>query len=289
MTDFDVVIVGGGPAGLTAGAQLARAGHRALVLERDLFGGALQHTDRIDDYAAFPHGITGANLAAHLIDEANAAGATLEQAEVSAIELFSRSRWVACSDGRGFSCNAVILAGGTHYIKLGDANEERLRGRGVVDCTPCDGGFFVGKPVVIYGSSDYAHRDARYLQELGCNVTLLAPDRVRLDSIVGSDRVEAVECTDLTSTAKTTLPAAGVLIRLGIEPASKWLAELIDLEPDGRVAADAEFGTSAPLVLACGDIRAGGRGTVAGAVEDGVAAAARASELLKQAVMYGQR
>jgi thioredoxin reductase (NADPH) len=284
VTDFDVVIVGGGPAGLGAAAHLARAGHRAVVLERDLFGGALQHTDRIDDYAAFPEGITGANLAAHLIDEANAAGATLEQAEVSAIELFSRSRWVACSDGRGFSCNVVILAGGTHYIKLGDPNEERLRGRGVVDCTPCDGGFFVGKPVVIYGSSDYAHKDARYLQELGCNVTVLAPDHVRLDSIVGSDRVEAVECTDLSSSAKTTLPAAGVLIRLGTEPSTEWLADVVDLEPDGRVAADAELGTSAPYVLACGDIRAGATQTVASAVEDGVAAAARASALLKALV-----
>jgi thioredoxin reductase (NADPH) len=281
--DYDVVIVGGGPAGLAAGRALATAGQRAIVLEKDLFGGALQHTDRVDG------GETGANVAAQMIEQATTAGVTLEQAEVSAIELFSRSRFVACSDGRGWSCGVVILAGGTHYIKLGDPNEERFRGRGVVDCTPCDGGFFVDKPVVIYGSGDFAVRDARYLEELGCQVTLLSPDRTRVESIVGSDRVEGVVCTNLETGTREQLAAAGVLIRLGTEPTTDWLAETVDLDADRRVIADEQMETSAEFVLACGDIRAGSQMTVASAVADGEAAAARAIQMLSEMAARAER
>src|SRR5437667_5993553 len=203
--DFDVVIVGSGPAGLTAGLHLSRAGHRALVLEKELYGGNLQHTGQIDDYPGCPDGIVGAQLAGQMLEQATASGVTLDQGECTGVELFSRSRWVACSDGRGFSCGVVILACGTHYTRLGLANEENLRGRGVVDCTPCDAGFFVNRDVVVYGSNDYALRDARYLAELGARVTLLSPDDVhirdlrfrahhgvRLAAIVGNDRGEGV-------------------------------------------------------------------------------------------------
>src|SRR5579864_936667 len=125
--DYDVAIVGAGPAGLTAGLHLRLAGQRAVVLEKEMFGGALQHTDRLDDYPGFPEGISGAQLAGQMIEQATRQGVVLEQAEVSGIELFSRSRWVACSDGRGWSCAVVILAGGMHATRLGLANETRDR------------------------------------------------------------------------------------------------------------------------------------------------------------------
>src|SRR5438105_12576647 len=136
--DYDVVVVGSGPAGLTAGSWLARGGRRVLVLDCDVYGGALQHIDRIDDYEPYPAGITGADLASALLDEATANGVTLDQAEVSGVDVFSRSRWVACEDGRGFSCGVVILAGGTRFRSLGLPAETKLKGRGIIDCTPCD-------------------------------------------------------------------------------------------------------------------------------------------------------
>jgi thioredoxin reductase (NADPH) len=292
--DYDVVIVGSGPAGLAAGVHLGRAGHRALVLEKELYGGNLQHTTQIDDYPGSPNGITGAQLAGEMLDQATASGVTLEQGEVSGVEIFSKSRWVACSDGRGFSCGVVILACGTHYTKLGLANEEKFRGRGVVDCTPCDAGFFVDREVVVYGSHDYALRDALYLAQLGARVTVLSPDDdvltrdfrlkvhrgVRLDAIVGSDRVEGVRYSALANGAQEYLPTSGVLIRIGTEPSSDGLEEIVELDSSHHVITNAQLETSAPYVLACGDVRSGTRRTIAAAVDDGARAAARARAFL---------
>jgi thioredoxin reductase len=217
----------------------------------------------------------------------------LEQAEVSGVELFSRSRWVACSDGRGWSCGVVILAGGMHATRLGLANETRFLGRGVVDCTPCDGGFFVGRDVVIYGATDHAVRDAAYLRNLGARVTLLAPESpapavegvgvrsgVRLTAIVGSDRVEAVRISTVDGGTEE-LPTYGVLVRNGFTPNTDYLEDIVDLDPSGRVRVNAQLETSADWLLACGDIRTGARERVAAAVADGATAAARAVELLQ--------
>jgi thioredoxin reductase (NADPH) len=278
--DYDVVIVGSGPAGLAAGVHLCRAGHRALVLEKELYGGNLQHTTQIDDYPGFPNGITGAQLAGEMLDQATASGVKLEQGEVSGVEIFSKSRWVACSDGRAFSCGVVILACGTHYTKLGLANEEKFRGRGVVDCTPCDAGFFVDRDVVVYGSHEYALRDARYLADLGARVTLLSPEDVRLDAIVGSDRVEGVVYSVAATGTQHHLRAHGVFIRIGTEPSSDGLDEIVELDPAQHVITNAQLETSAPYVLACGDVRSGAQRTIAAAIDDGARAAARASALL---------
>jgi thioredoxin reductase len=197
----------------------------------------------------------------------------------------------------------VILAGGMHYRRLGLANEERFRGRGVVDCTPCDGGFFVGREVAIYGSTDHALRDAVYLAELGARVTVLAPEDelqatswwqerarsvagigfrhgVRLTEIVGSDRVEGVRITPVGGDAEETLAVQGVLVRVGLDPSSDGLEDVVDLDEARRVVTNALLETSAPYVLACGDVRSGARTSVAAAVGEGAAAAARAIELL---------
>ena len=305
MFDYEVVIVGGGPAGLTAGGHLSRAGHRTLLLEKELFGGALQHTDRIDDYPRFHGGITGAQLASDMIEQATASGLRLEQAEASGVESFSRSRWVACTDGRGFSCGAVILAGGSRFRALGIPGEEQFRGRGVIDCTPCDGGFFVGKSVAVVGSNDYAIRDALHLAGLGVRVTLLAtggnldlsplwesrlaevPDitiqhDATLEQIVGTERVEGVVYSKGQTMPREQLAAAGIAVRVGLAPNTEWLDDVVDLDACRRIVANADLATSAAYILACGDIRSGARATVATAVADGAAAAARASELLRE-------
>src|SRR5215472_1643988 len=304
--DYDVVIIGSGPAGLTAGLHLSRAGRRVLLLERGTFGGSLEDVDLIEDYPGFPGGVTGARLAAAMAEQAVAAGLDLQQGEAIGLELFSRGRWVVRDDGRSHSAGVVIVAAGTRFRKLGVPGEERLRGRGVIDCTPCDAGLFRGRAVAVYGSDDHALADALYLATLVGGVTVLAPtssvaagpplrDRaaadpriaircgVRVDEIVGAERVEGLALRDVATGTTETLAVDGVVVRVGSEPNADGVGDDLDVDEGGRIVVNGAMETSAPFVLAAGDVRSGSRPRVAAAVGDGAAAAMRAEELLRSA------
>jgi thioredoxin reductase (NADPH) len=274
--DYDVIIVGGGPAGLTAGSHLSRAGHRALLLEREFYGGNLKNVDVVEEDDELPPGTAGAELAAQMAERAIASGLRLQQAEVTGLELFSSTRWVGCDDGRGYSAAVVIVATGTHFRKLGIPGEDRLLGRGVIDCTPCDGGFFRERAVAVCGSGDHALADARYLEKLGARVTLLSQ---RIEAILGTDRVEGVTFIDASTGRQETLRVDGVVIRVGSEPNAAFLADVVDLDPAGYVIATGAE-TSASHVMAAGDVRHGSHPRIAAAVADGTTAARRAEARL---------
>jgi len=301
--DYEVVIIGSGPAGLTAGLHLSRAGRRTLLLERGTYGGSLEDVDVVEDYPGVPDGTTGAQLGSRMAEQAVAAGLDLQQGEVTAIELFSSGRWVVRDDGRSHSAGVVIVAAGTRFRKLGVPGEDRLRGRGVIDCTPCDAGLFRGRTVAVYGSDDHALADALYLAGLLGRVQVLTPgaaldagrplrDRaaadprvevrcgVRVGEILGGDRVEGLSLTDVATGAVETLPVDGVVVRVGSDPNSDGVGDVLDLDAEGRILVSGALETSAPYVLAAGDVRAGSRPRIAAAAGDGAAAAARAEELL---------
>ena len=269
-----------------------------MVLERELFGGNLQHAASINDYPPYPDGISwraaggGADRRGDSRPER-----VSNRPRCRALELFSKSRWVACQDGRGFSASVVILTGGSRFKRLGLANEERLRGRGVIHCTPCDVGFFIGRAGRIYGANSYAVDDAKYLASMGAHVLLLLPPSeddvsaairaeldgvdwrcgVRLNEIVGDERVEAIVVHDTGRAHRRALSVRGVAIRLGLVPNSDDLKDLVECDAEGRIVVNERFETSAPYVLACGDLRSGGTGRVAGAIDDGRRAAERAT------------
>jgi thioredoxin reductase (NADPH) len=301
--DYDAIIIGSGPAGLTAGLLLSRGGRRALLLERGTYGGSLEDIDVIEDYPGFPAGVTGAQLGAAMAEQAVAAGLDLQQGEVTAVELFSSGRWVVRDDGRSHSAGVVIVAAGTRFRRLGVPGEERLRGRGVIDCTPCDAGLFRGRAVAVCGSDDHALADALYLARFVARVTVLEPGPapragpplreraaadarialrvgVRVDEILGADRVEGLALTDAATGAPERLAVEGVVVRVGSEPNTDGVADVLDLDAGGRIAVNGALETSAPYVLAAGDVRAGSRPRIAAAVGDGAAAAMRAEELL---------
>jgi thioredoxin reductase (NADPH) len=302
MLDYDAVIIGGGPAGLTAGAAMSRAGCRTVLLERELFGGNLKNVEQIDGAGGE---VSGAQLASDLAAEASRSGLRLLEASAAGIEAFSSTRWVALEDGRGYSAAVVVVATGTRFRKLGVPGEERFVGRGVIDCVPCDGGFFIERRVAVFGAGDHAVAEALYLAGLAARVTIVAPGpdlvaapdlreralrspriEVRhgasLEEVIGTDRVTAVSIVDVATGASERLELDGVVIRVGSQPNTEFLEGLLDLDPAGLVPAGRRLETAVTGVLAAGDVRAGSPMTVAAAVEDGTAAARRAVELLAE-------
>jgi thioredoxin reductase (NADPH) len=151
MFDWDVVIVGGGPAGLTAGLYLSRAKRRTILLDKESFGGSIKKVEWIENYPGFTDGVSGAELASKMMIQATNYDLQLEQAEVTGIELFSSCRWVAFASGQGYTAAAVIIAGGSRPKKLRVPGEELLRGKGLFSCALCEGGQFTDRVVAVCG------------------------------------------------------------------------------------------------------------------------------------------
>jgi thioredoxin reductase (NADPH) len=305
MFDSDVVIIGGGPAGLAAGIYLSRAKRRTLILERDLFGGNLKNVEWIENYPGYADGVAGPLLATEMEKQAEKYGAQLKLAEVTGIELFSSSRWVACANGQGFTTAIVIVAGGTRPKRLGVPGEVALEGKGVFTCALCDGGNFLDRAVVVCGSGDSALTEALYMSKLASKVVLLARSPVlratsilqeralanpkiqvltgaKVEAIVGSNQVEGIEFTNTETGERGTLHVDGVLVRVGIEPNTNFLEGIVDLDERGQVVVNERMETVARYILAAGDIRSGSPRQVATAVGDGVTAAIRAERILEE-------
>ena len=303
MFDWDAVIIGGGPAGLTAGLYLARASRRVMLIEKENFGGFPKNVEWIENYPGFPDGISGAQLATNMLTQAEKYGLQTEAGEVTTIELFSSTRWVGTTSGKGYTTGVVIIAGGSRPKKLGVPGEEELMGKGIIHCALCDGGQFANRPVAVCGGGDAGVTEALYLARLGSKVTLvefmprltasaILQDRARgkmdiqtgtkVETIVGKDKVEAVECVEIASGLKKTLPVEGVLVHVGLDPNTEYLQGVVPLDNAGQVIVDAKMQSAVPYVLACGDIRSGSVRQIAAAVGDGAVAGITAQRLLQE-------
>jgi thioredoxin reductase (NADPH) len=302
MFDYDVVIVGGGPAGLTAGLYLARANLRTLLLEAENCGGKIKNVEWIENYPGFADGIAGARLASQMEAQARKYGLKTAPARVTAIELFSESRWVACEDGRGYTAAVVIIAGGSQPKRLKVPGEGPLLGKGVFDCAFCDGGQFAGQVVAVAGGGDSGLTEALYLSKIASQVILIEAlpaltasailqERLRHNprisirlgtkilAVKGDSRLESLELQNPAG-LKETLPVAGLLVQIGQDAATAYLQDSLELDPRGMIKVNPEMETSARGVLAAGDIRAGTPGQVASAVGDGVTAAMTAIKFI---------
>ncbi len=173
MFDWDVVIIGGGPAGLTAGLYLSRANRRVLLLDKDTAGGYIRNIELLENYPGFAGGISGAELASAMVNQSTKFGLNIENAEVNSLEIFSGTRYVGCAKGQGYTTNIVIFTGGSKNKKLGVPGEAELLGKGVFECALCDGGHFADKVVAVCGGGDSGVTEELYMAKIASKVILI--------------------------------------------------------------------------------------------------------------------
>lgn len=306
MFDWDVTIIGGGPAGITAGLYLSQANYRTILLEKnDAFGGNIVNVEWIENYPGFSEGISGAKLSSEMVNQATKYGLQLKQAEVVGVDSFSGCRSVQCDDGTGYTCAVVVIAGGTRRKRLGVPGEEELQGKGIFSCALCDGGQFKDRVVVVCGGGNAGITEALYMTKLASKVILIeaepkltatpmlqdrASDNLKLEvrcgfkveSIRGDSHVEAIELVELATDKREELKADGVLVYAGTEPITDYLEGIVPLDDQGRVMVNERMETETPYFFAAGDIRSGSPMQIATAVGDGVMAAISAQKMLQQ-------
>jgi thioredoxin reductase (NADPH) len=305
MFDWDVVIIGGGPAGLTAALYLCRAKRRTLLLERDTAGGYIRNIELIENYPGFTDGVSGAQLASEMVRQAEKYGLQTELAEVTGIEVFSGTRYVGCSRGQGFTTGVIIITGGSKNKKLGVPGEAELSGKGVFECAFCDGGHYAGRVVAVCGGGDAGVTEALYMAKIASKVvvieampeltaTAVLQDRlialsnveVRtgtvVEAITGNEKVETI--TLASGEKKKTLKVDGVLVHIGLEPNTDYLDGVVPLDDHGQVIVNDRMESEVPYILAAGDIRSGSPRQVVAAVGDGAIAAITAQKLLQEEV-----
>jgi thioredoxin reductase (NADPH) len=302
MADWDAVIVGGGPAGLTAGLYLGRANWKTLLLEKENIGGYIINVEMIENYPGFSEGIVGAKLATEMKNQAARYGLQFEKGEVVRVQASSSAKWVACEDGNAYSTRSVVLAGGSVPKKLGVPGEEEFRGNGVISCAFCDGSQFADRVVAVCGGGDAGVTEALYLTRIASRVILIeamprltatavlrerAKQEPKLEircgqrvlAVDGHSRVEAIRLA--TGSEPITLPVDGVLVHVGLDPNTAYLDGAVDLDDRHQIIVNEWMETSLPGVFAAGDIRSKSPCQVTGAVGDGAIAGISATRFLQ--------
>ena len=298
---FDIVVIGGGIAGLTAGAAAARAGRKTMILIGSVLGGHLVTIEKIDGYPGYPDGVAGYELCPDAQMRAAEAGAAFAMEEVEALDAVGDG-WLIKTGTKEYSARAVILATGTNLKTLGVPGEERLIGRGVSHCASCDAPLMRGKPVVVVGGGDSALQEALTLAPHVSKITLVTSgdaltaqaiyaDPVRADpkfeflykstieEIVGETGVSAVRIRNDNGDT-VHVAAHGVFIFVGLEGNSRLVSDHMAPDPAGRVPVDEMMRTALPGLLAAGTIRQGTQGRAASSAEDGEKAASTAAAYL---------
>jgi thioredoxin reductase (NADPH) len=303
MSKYEVIIIGGGPAGLTAGLYTSRAGLKSLLIERGIFGGQIVNAKQVDNYPGFPEGISGFELASLMHEQATKYGLEAINGTVTAIKPGDNYS-IITADGN-FEAETVIIAAGSAYRKLEVPGEEELLGRGVSYCATCDGFLFHDQDVAVVGGGDTAITDALELGEHASKVYIIhRRDQLRagqilqqkalartklepvwntvVEEIIGENRVSALSLRNVKTDEITKLEVSGVFVAIGFEPNSQSFADIVELDEIGLIKTNELMSTSAPGIFAVGDIRKNSPRQVAGAVGDGASAALSAFKYLRE-------
>jgi len=297
---YDVMIIGGGPAGLTAGLYAARAGLSAVLLEQMFVGGQASTTDKLENYPGFPGGIGGPELMMQFEQQATEAGLEVRYEPAEKLELEGEIKR-AHTAGGVVEAKAVILCMGASRRLLGVPGEEKLTGRGVSYCATCDGALHKGKSVAVVGGGDTAMEDALYLARICEKVTLihrrdelravghrakavLANEKIE---VLYNSRVEGIEQAEggvrLKLNDGRTLDVSALFVAIGTKPESALVKDQVELTEDGYVKAGEDTKTSIPGVFVAGDLRKKPLRQVVTAASDGAVAAYQAVEYIQEA------
>ena len=301
---YDMIIIGGGPAGDTAALYAVRAGLRTLLLEKLYAGGQMALTHEIDNYPGFDNGIDGFTLAEKMKAQAEKFGAKTKTAEVLSLSLTDDPKLVHTSTEDYFA-RTVVLAMGANPRELGVAHESELVGRGVAYCASCDGAFYRGKTVVVVGGGNSAAEDALLLSRIASRVILvhrrdaLRASKIYRDAIETSENIELVlnstvsellydeKLTGVAVENKSTgeskrIPCDGLFVSIGRRPATELLTDSVALDESGYVIAGENTKTSIDGVFAVGDVRTKPVRQIVTAASDGAVAVTFAEEYLSQ-------
>jgi thioredoxin reductase (NADPH) len=276
MNPYDLVIIGGGPAGLTAGIYSGRANLKTVILEKGLPGGQIAQTEEVENYPGFPEPIGGPELSERMVQQAKRFGAQIVMEEVQRLERTPQG-FVVRGYEQDYLARSVVLATGANPKKLEVPGEEKFYGRGVSTCATCDGFFYRGKEVVVVGGGDAAVEEGLFLTRFASRVTLVhrretlranktaqarafANARMQfiwdsvVEEVLGEETVRGVRLQHLKTGERNDYPTDGVFIFIGHEPNTRFLEGLVRLRADGYVEVQDEIFTSMPGLFAAGDV-----------------------------------
>lgn len=305
VSDYQLIIIGSGPAGLTAGIYAKRAGLKAAIIEKSFVGGQVTTTYIVENYPGFPGGISGPELMEKMRQQAEELELPIIMDEVPEIKPIEGGFELKLAQG-SLSASSIVIASGAFPATLGVPGEDRLRGRGVSYCATCDGAFFKDKRLVVIGGGDSAVEEAVFLTRFASQVTIVhrrdtlraekfiqqrAFDNPKIDFIwnavlqeIEGDRfVEKVVLKDVKTNQLSTKEVAGVFIYVGLQPNTGFIQNLVKLDKWGFIITDEEMRTSHEGIYAAGDVRNKLVRQISTAVGDGAIAAVMAEKYLDQA------
>ncbi|HEY7219956.1 MAG TPA: FAD-dependent oxidoreductase [Candidatus Binatia bacterium] len=304
MPNYDVIVIGSGLAGLTAGLFAARHGLSTLVLESNIPGGHLMNIEKIEDFPGFPDGVAGYDLCPGLQRQAADQGAEFQRAEVLRLEPKDRF-WSVVTDEEEHRSKAVIVATGSSLKELGVPGEAKLQGRGVSHCASCDGPLYNGQVVGVVGGGDAALQEAltlsnyaesvvifnreesfagqqSYLQRALSNAKIRPRHRTVVEEILGDAVVSAVRARDLKTDEVSQIALAGVFVYVGTQPNTALLKDIVKLSDTGHVPTDGWMKTQRDGLYAAGDIRKDSASQAITCAGDGATAAIAAYRYIKE-------
>ncbi len=276
---YDLIIIGGGAAGLTAGIYSGRAQLKTLLLEKLIPGGQAAVTDSIENYPGFPDVISGPELMERMAKQAERFGVETVTDEVEGLKWKVEREIIAVrTQEKEYETLSVIIAAGGEPRKLGVPGEKELQGKGVSYCATCDGPLFRDKEIIVIGGGNTAVQEALFLTEFGKKITLIhRRDRLRatkvlqeralsharievawncvVTGILGKDRVKGAQVRNVQSSEEREIPAEGVFILAGIKPSTDFLRGFLDMDKAGYLITDENMQTSQEGIYACGDCR----------------------------------